>query len=337
MNLREYWQRRPAGVVVSAIHEPDYRQLPPAQLPAAAADNLRHWYDRNANLPPAFFADFGTVSMAKPWGGAVEVSDDGRPFIHPAADTLDEALAIAPADNPDLDTAVGLYQELRRLTGMEELEFKTPDFQGVLNTAAMVLRQEAFLMATIEEPDKLGEFLDRVCEANIAFMRSAIDRAGRVDGNIWPYVSVPHDVGVCITEDMMPLLSPDQYKQFGLPQLQRISDAFGGVFIHCCGRWGQHAENLAASGVHILGAEFHYPFTTIDQIRPHLPDAVLVPYLADFATDDYESFEAYLARLIEDHGGDGPLWVALSDADGWPVAEAKTLADDAGRSISLVV
>jgi hypothetical protein len=168
-------------------------------------------------------------------------------------------------------------------------------------------------------------------------MRSAIDRAGRVDGNIWPYVSVPHDVGVCITEDMMPLLSPDQYKQFGLPQLQRISDAFGGVFIHCCGRWGQHAENLAASGVHILGAEFHYPFTTIDQIRPHLPDAVLVPYLADFATDDYESFEAYLARLIEDHGGDGPLWVALSDADGWPVAEAKTLADDAGRSISLVV
>ena len=281
LDINEYWQHPPPGVILTTIHEPTCRQCPPDEMQTRAAADVTSWFDGGANLPPAFFADFGTVTMAKPWGGRVQVTD-GRAFIHPAAESLDEALALEPRDNADLAVALDVYRGLRRQTGRDDLGFKTPDFQGVLNTAAMVLREEVLLTAMLDEPDRLHAFLDRVCEANIAFMRAAVGGAGRVDGNIWPYAWLPERFGVMITEDLMPLLSPQQYKRFGLPYLKRISDAFGGVFIHCCGRWGRHAANLADSGIVVRGVEFHYPYTAVEEIRGALPDAVLVPYLAGY-------------------------------------------------------
>ena len=327
--IEQFWSQRKPGVLLTAIHEPTTRQCPPDEMLQRACDDVAHWFDGCANLPPAFYADFGTISMVRPWGGRVEAAD-GRPFIHPAAATLDEALDLEPVANDDVTIAAAVYRRLCQRTGRDDIRFMTPDFQGTLNTASMVLDQTAFLMAMIEEPDKLHRLLDRVTDVNIATIRRALELAGRLDGNIWPYIWVPHTVGVMITEDMMPLLSPQQYREFGLPYLKRVSDAFGGVFIHCCGEWGRHAEALAASGVNVLGVEFHYPFTRYEQIREHLPQAVLVPYLAEFRTKEFAGYVAYIEHLLDQLDPSARLWIPLTDAPGSPFDALHRLLDRRG-------
>ena len=79
------------------------------------------------------------------------------------------------------------------------------------------------------------------------------------------------------------------YRRFGLPGLRRLTEAFGGAFIHCCGTYGRHAVNLAASGIPIRGVEFHHPHTTVEELRPLAErGVVLTPYLfrADAGTGD---------------------------------------------------
>ena len=63
-----------------------------------------------------------------------------------------------------------------------------------------------------------------------------------------PYVSLPAELGVCLTQDYMPLLGPEIYRVFELPRLKRIAEAFGGVYIHCCGEYARHLPALRDAG-----------------------------------------------------------------------------------------
>ncbi len=67
---------------------------------------------------------------------------------------------------------------------------------------------------------------------------------GPLCGMGWPYNWLPDDLGVVFTEDLMPLLSPELYREFGVPYLKRLADTFGGAFIHCCGEFEQHLPAL---------------------------------------------------------------------------------------------
>jgi len=112
----------------------------------------------------------------------------------------------------------------------------TPDFQGVLNTASMIMDQTAFLTDIALAPNKVHKFLDCVYETNVEFFRQLLEKTGRIDGCFWPPVWLPADIGIMVIEDMMPFLSAESYKEFGIPYLKRLSDEFGGVFFHCCGK-----------------------------------------------------------------------------------------------------
>lgn len=316
IRISEYWKSADHPFITTTIHDPVYRQKPRGQIVDLAVRCVEEWNEKAAGVPPAFWPDFGTITMARGWGGREEVSCDGMPFIHPAAETIEEALDLTPPDeNPDIAPAVAMFQEVKRRTGRNDLCFKTPDFQGVLNTAALVVKQDELLMAMYAEPDKVHRFLQRLCDANIAYIRTLLAKAGRLDGNIWPYLWLPHTVGVTTTEDMMPLLSPELYKEFGIPYLKQVSDAFGGVFIHCCGEWGRHARVLAESGVRIVGMEFHHPFTDLDEIQEHLDGLVLLPVLSGLK-ENSPPLEAFVEDLLARRRGRTRFWFGHNDAWG---------------------
>ena len=59
--------------------------------------------------------------------------------------------------------------------------------------------------------------------------------------------------------------------------MKQMADAFGGLMIHCCGKYAQHIDNIAASGIPYMGLEFHPPHTTIEQLNPLWGKTVFVP------------------------------------------------------------
>ena len=94
----------------------------------------------------------------------------------------------------------------------------------------------------------------------------------------------------------MPLLGPEEYKEFGIPYLEKLSRAFGSVHIHCCGEWGRHAANLKKSSAKIRAMEFHYPFTKLEEI-----EICLLPHAGQIRAALYQS-NAILSETIDEYG-----------------------------------
>jgi hypothetical protein len=289
--------------------EPAARRLIPRHLEVQAALP-------GLNLP-GVLADWGTVSTARYWGGEVTVEGD---FVHiaPAARTLDEALALTPrpVDDPTMDARRGLdrWRAIAAELNTDQLWLRTPDLQGALNTAGLVMDQEALLVAMALEPERVHEFLARVCDFLIDYVRYLRrETTGRICGNIWPPTFFPAELGVALTEDLMPLLSAPMYREFGIPLLRRMAGALGGLHIHCCGRWGHQVNNLKESGLPIRAMEFHYPFTKIEELEPLAGSVVFVPYIMLHMQREYASVTEYYRALIEQTDSRFRFWFACAD------------------------
>ncbi len=268
------------------------------------------WLEAIAGNPgmnfPTFYADLGTITTAKYWGGKVRpATPDCNIFIAPAAETLEEALALTPlpVDHPHMDAAraIRLYQQLCTRLDSDLLWLRTPDFQGVLNTAGMVLEQEEFFVSLYSQPDEAHTFLERICSHLIDFgnyLRTA--SAGKLCGGTWPDIFFPPELGMMWTEDMMPLLSAPLYREFGIPAVQRMDAAFGGCCLHCCGAWGQHVPALRTAGLTLRAVEFHYPLTRIEEIAPLTEQSVFLPFIILDQQTIFRSQTDYFRYLIEE-------------------------------------
>jgi len=315
-SIHEYWRASGNRCIVTTVRPHTYRQRPPEQMYAEALAIITDWEGDGVNMPAEFCPDFGTISMAKAWGGRPEVTDHGDVFIHPVSGDLDEILAIKPGPNTDGEIAAELYHRLVRETRRENMLFRTPDCQGVLNTAAMIMQQEELMVAMLTDPDKVHAFLEAVCENNIRFLKDALAAVGHIDGAVWPFIWLPHTVGITITEDYMPLLSVEMYREFGIPYLKRIADEFGGVFIHCCGDYARHLPTLAEAEINILGLEFHHPYTTLADVQEHFDDIVLAPFLNREGECGFDDTPAFVEHCLGNLAGKNRLWLAY--ADSWP-------------------
>lgn len=316
---RAFWAGQGRYVVSLNTNRHWYRQN---HDDSAAADLAVRQLEAQAAVPgvniPTLFADYGTVSTAKYWGGTVEFAQPGgQAYIPPVAQSVDEALAIAPrpADDPAMDAARGirLFDRVRRQLNTNSLWLRTPDMQGPLNTAGLVMNQEELLMAMYAEQGKVHAFLDRVTDFLIEYamyLRRA--SAGRICGNIWPYTFFPQDIGVSFTEDLMPLMSPDLYRDFGIPTLRKLEQALGGLHIHCCGQYGHHVANLARSGLRIMAMEFCHPVTRIEELMPLADGTVFIPGILLHAQDEFRTTTDYYRHLIEKHPR-CRFWFACSD------------------------
>ena len=321
--IEDFWNGR--GRVMVSVTPPQLRGgLQRAGIEERFAAHAEH-LPRLAALPgsnvPSVYPDYGPISNALYWGCVdTHAGEVENPHVDPAAGDLAAALEITPrrVDDPDLHAAEGLelFRRLQEHFGTEELWLRTPDAQGVLTTAGMIVDQQELLMGMVAEPDDTARFLERVCHWLIELWTYLRDASGhRVCGTIWPHTFLPEHLGISLVEDMMPLLSPELYEAFGIPHLARIEQALGPLHIHCCGQWGRHAPALAASGVHLRAVEFHYPYTKVEELDPIADPAVFVPYLSMDQQSDFSDVGTYYHHLLENTPKRNRYWFALIGDD----------------------
>jgi hypothetical protein len=328
--VRRFWQGEGRTLVSLYPAGQAYRQcFDHATILREAPRFLQAQAQQPGTNLPSFYPDWGTISTARYWGGEPRFdSTGGNIFIDPVAQTLDEALALAPlpVDDPAMDgaRALTLWNELSAQLGTRDLWLRSPDMQGTLNTAGLVVNQEELWMAMYSDPAKVHAFLEQVCDFLIRYARYLRQEAGGlVCGNIWPYTFFPAEFGISLTEDMMPLMSAKLYKAFGIPYLRAIGEAMGGLHIHCCGDWGRHAANLKAAELPIRAVEFHYPFTTIEELAPLAGETVFIPYIMLNRQDTFPSALDYYRHLLDSTPPHYRYWFALGDDS----AEARAFAE----------
>jgi hypothetical protein len=325
--------------LLSVYTPPGYRQNPDpevmvagacAAIRADAASGERH-------ILPTFWPDFGTVSTAALWGGErIPAADGGGPHIRPVARALRDLERLpAPVafEESDFFKALTLYRQVCARLESNEIFIRTPDFQGPLNTLGLLIDQTELICGLYEAPDLVAAALARITETLIAYVRRFRESVGaaKVVGNIWPYVALPDGQGVGVTQDYMPLLSPELYARFELPLLKRIADAFGGVWIHCCGEFRQHLPALRAADIKIWGIEMHHPCTPMEEVWRALDGRVAyTPYLSLTGVREYVSLADYYRHLAHSDCAQARFWFCLC-SDSRELDELRRLLPEFGR------
>jgi hypothetical protein len=177
----------------------------------------------------------------------------------------------------------------------------------------MVMDQTELMCAMYEAPQVLHAALDQITDTLITYVSRYCDTLGRerVIGSIWPYLCLPSTMGICITEDYMPLLGTEQYAEFGQPYVKRIADAFGGVWIHCCGVYRQHLKTLRHGNFKIWGLELAYPQMTVQEVYDVFGNDIA--YLVGISPDGEAEFPdiiAYARHLAAQPCARGRFWFA---------------------------
>lgn len=327
--IRRFWTGEEPGPLLSICTEASYRQNPDEEaVIAGAARCIGEDLASGINTLPTFIPDFGTVSMPALWGGKrIAVSQGGSQGIHiePIARTIDELDRLpepATFEASDFGRALRLYRKVCERLGRDDIFLRTPDLQGPMNTLGLLCEQTELIMALYEAPELVDRLLTRITDVTIDYLQRYRAAAGpqKVIGNVWPWMALLDGKGIGITQDYMPLLGPELYARFELPQLKRIADAFGGVFIHCCGEYSQHLPALAKADFKIWGLEMHYPCTKLWDVHAALgPELAYMPYIAPTGSAKYPTIADFLQDLPEDTQVDARLWICV--ARDWLSAE----------------
>ena len=328
--FRNFWAGNGVGRLLSICNEQEYRQNPdPERMVELAVDCIRADQVTGENVVPTFNPDFGTVSVPAIWGGQrIPASQGGgiyiAPLVHSVAD-LEHLAAPMPFEKTDFNIALTLYRKVCERLESNDVFLRTPDLQGPMNTLGLLMDQTELMVALYEEPDLIHKTLTHITDVIIDYLRRFRAAAGkeRVIGNVWPWVVLPDGQGIGITQDFLPLLGPDLYEEFEFPQLKRIADEFGGVFIHCCGEYKQHLPVLARADFKIWGIEVHYPCTKLWDVYAALGDSVAyLPCIAPTGNAEFTSIIAFL-KALKNHDCDGAR-IALCIARSWLTPEQHT-------------
>lgn len=223
---------------------------------------------------PAYACVLGTCALASAFGGTYHQESNGLFWIEPVVREPDDVYRLqAPAPLAGLvGKAVDIYRYvLEDMAGY--IPPRVPDMQGPLNTAAMMWKQEDFILAMYDSPREVHHLLGLVTDHLIAVFRYFRDEFEDAQLIPWPYIPMPQHLGVGLTEDYAQLMSPELYREFGLPYVNRVAREFGGVYVHCCAAFKQHWP--AFREIHSLrGLDTMYPYSHPAEITAAFPDVV---------------------------------------------------------------
>jgi hypothetical protein len=184
-------------------------------------------------FPAAFGAELHTYDV----GGVA-----ARPLVFSSA----EAAAL---EKPDMNARpfqrfFQLAELLQERLG-PEAPLSVPDIQSPFGIAAIIWDKADFLLACAMEPGAVQDLTDMCGELLVEFLQEFEHRIGNRNMCHCPDMWVPPDYGCHLSEDEIGVISPEMFEQFCLPWLTRLSEGFGGLWIHCCADADHQYESLA--------------------------------------------------------------------------------------------
>jgi uroporphyrinogen-III decarboxylase len=218
------------------------RLLDPAKFLEAQLAEIEGQAKLRGDLVPALCPTLGVIAIPSAFGAEVVWWENDFPAVRPViGDRTEKRGELARPRTTDGE--LGRILDYTRFF-LERTEGRMPirlgDIQGPLDNAALIFGHTAFLEALITSPRPVHRLLDMITDLMIEFataQREIVRAAGAefVPSAFQPWL--PDGRGISVANDVAVMLSPELHDEFGVPYLNRLSDAFGGVYIHSCGDW----------------------------------------------------------------------------------------------------
>jgi len=218
------------------------RLLDPVKFLEAQLAEIEGQARLRGDLVPALCPTLGVIAVPSAFGAEVVWWENDFPAVRPLIG--DRPGKVRELARPRLtDGELGRILDYTRVF-LERTAGRMPirlgDIQGPLDNAALIFGHTAFLEALITSPREVHRLLDMITDLMIEFaaaQRGIVRAAGAefVPSSFQPWL--PDGRGISVANDVAVMLSPELHDEFGVPYLNRISDAFGGVYVHSCGDW----------------------------------------------------------------------------------------------------
>lgn len=259
--------------------------------------------------------------------GCLILRDEGEPKVTPVIQGLDEFGKLRePCDSDEtrLNLDYLAYLARHRAPGWLVSHLDT---QGPTDVASLVWDYSDLLVSALEAPDKIRWLLDRITRYTIDLAHRQLALVPDLSLNHNPGIYLPPGMGISASEDLLAVVSPSWYRQFGLPYNNQLSEAFGGIFIHSC---GDFTQNLPVLRQHhkLRGVNFNLGEVKIAPLLDALAGrCVLNPRLA--LPQGEAKLREYVSYL-DAHNLDRTHHFYAIDNGGWPLDRALALLRELG-------
>ena len=188
----------------------------------------------------------GVTVMAEALGCRVDYPLNNDPVV--AMPIIKKPEDVYDLKKPKLDNSV--YQRVFETLNYWQdktgnlIPLGNTDPQGPLDVASLVWKTDDFLLSCYDNKKEVHYLIDLLTESFIEFYYKQHDI---IKNNAYPVHSFPlvssHD-GISISDDQVVLMTPSLYREFGIPSLERISKAFGGLYYHSCGDFAPFLDDI---------------------------------------------------------------------------------------------
>ena len=224
------------------------RLLAPAKFLRAQLDEIEAQMALRGDFVPSLCPTLGLVGIPSAFGCEVIWWENDLPAVRPA---LEDAAAIDSLPIPSVrDGELGRMLDYTRYfleqTG-GRYPIKMSDIQGPLDSAALIMGHNAFLTALYTEPQAVHRLLQKVTDVTIAFVEAQRAIAYEYGAQFVPSMFqpwMPDGLGVSISNDECVMITAAMHDEFHVPYLNQLSEAFGGIYLHSCGRWTHQFPSL---------------------------------------------------------------------------------------------
>lgn len=249
------------------------RILDPAKFLRAQVEEIEAQLALKGDFVPSLCPTLGLVGIPSAFGCEVVWWENDLPAVRPVfAEGVDEITPIAMPNVRDgqLGRMLDYTEYFIEQTG-GRYPIRMSDIQGPIDSAALILGHNNFLMAMYTNPQAVHRLLQQVTELTISFVQAQREIALKHGCEFIPSMFqpwMPDGLGISISNDECVMMSAQMHDEFNVPYLNQLSDAFGGVYLHSCGKWIHQFPSLAK--VHNLrGHEFGASEATFEPVLEH--------------------------------------------------------------------
>jgi len=283
---------------------------------------------------PALCPSLGVVAVPSAFGCAVEWWDDNFPTVKPLIGGRPEKvwdLEPPGVRAGELGRVLDTARRFREASG-GRLPIRLTDIQGPLDSAALIWGHNDFMLALLTHPKEVHHLLGMVTDLTIAFTAAMAAEAGEdfVPSLFQPWM--PPGTGLSVSNDECVMISPGAHDEFSVPYLDRISDAFGGIYVHSCGNWLHQIPSLEK--VHNLrGVEFGASETPFAGVAERLNGKVVVACRIGLNRDfPFRSMTAFVRHIQKNKATNRGLFIHVDITNGitgsdWEPSDLKEIRD----------
>lgn len=193
---------------------------------------------------PSLDVNTSTAIFPQAFGAEVYYPKDNNPFGKHFIDDPEQsrALKVPKLEDSTLMYYFDIADELHRFGG-EDAILRIVDIQDPIGIAGILWDKAELLYTMLEDPECVHELTDKIYTLLTAFLDEWFRRYGKRFVAHYPHYVM--NSGISVSVDEVGLVSPALFREFFADNLNKLSERYGGIGIHCCALSEHQFENFS--------------------------------------------------------------------------------------------